>query len=131
MCVFEPNGVPLHDLRPGMTRAPVLVNTSRTLYSAQAPGQPAAPAPAPPPPPQAIAAAPAPAAAPTAAQSRVSAWRARKAQRTAANRPPPVQLVRFIQPPAPVQAPPEKPLSPELLEAMRDALNFGDDEPLL
>lgn len=131
MCVFEPNGVPLHDLRPGMTRAPVLVNTSRTLYSAQTPGQPAAPAPAvvaPHAPPRAIEA---PAAAPTAAQNRVSVWRARQAQRPAANKPPPVQLVRFIQPPAIVQAPPEKPLSPELLEAMRDALNFGDDEPLL
>jgi hypothetical protein len=138
MCVFEPNGVPLQDLRPGMTRAPVLVNTSRTLYSAQAPDQPPAPAPAPnavapPPVPFAqvsSAAAPAPAA-PTEAQSRISAWRARKSQRPAANRPPPVQLVRFIQPPAPVQPPAEKPLSPELLEAMRDALNFGDDEPLL
>jgi hypothetical protein len=145
MCVFEPNGVPLHDLRPGMTRAPVLVNTSRTLYSAPAPAQPAAPAPAPAPsaiapPPVAhtlemstaapVPAAPVPAA-PTATQSRVSAWRARKSQRAAANKPAPVQLVRFIQPPAPVQPPAEKPLSPELLEAMRDALNFGEDDPFV
>lgn len=131
MCVFEPNGVPLHDLRPGMARAPVLVNTSRTLYSAQGPAQAevAAPIPAPAAPISRATDLLAPTPAESAATSRISTWRARKSRQPAQNRPAPIQLVKFIQqtPPAPA----EKPLSPDLLEAMRDALNFGEDDPFV
>jgi hypothetical protein len=138
LCTFEPTGDPLHDMRPGKARAPVSVTASRTLYSAKpSTPPPAAAAPAPGGiasviPPGLISAPPRPQPQPVAqtaeAPPQQSPWRTRKAPRPAGNRPPAVQLVRMVQAPP---AQPEKPMSPELLAAMREALNFGEDDPFV
>jgi hypothetical protein len=142
LCTFEPTGDPLHDMRPGKARAPVSLTASRNFYSAKGPASvtPASAGvqvptpttlppglvsrpPVPPAQPAAAAAvAPAPAQ-PAAAAPEPSNWRTRRPQRPV-NRPAAVQLVRVVQAP-----PAEKPLSPELLAAMRESLNFGEDDP--
>jgi hypothetical protein len=145
LCTFEPTGDPLHDMRAGKTRAPVSLTASRTFYSANSPAAPAArpaapiPGAAPTTLPPGLASRP-PAAARPAVQQPVAAkpappqaveapaepsnWRTRRTPRPVVNRPAAVQVVRVVQAP-----PTAQPMNPELLAAMREALNFGEDDP--